>query len=211
MNPFYPLPQVYQKNVPPGEGAKIWIVQLWTYIFSMVILLAPCYIVDILIVCCASKSAAGRGGERANACRETGRAVLQPSLLEQQWGCAVTSSDQPALPADGCREPCNRSNLQDHTFFTKHVVHSHTRQAMLCAVGRGLLCSCSPSPVSKVHLFPLLISPPFHLPKHIFIFLAVLQTWGGSQREMARTADLCFCVFACMERGKTSIVIIVQD
>lgn len=80
MNPFYPLPQVYQKNVPPGEGAKIWIVQLWTYISSMVILPAPCYILGILIVCCA----AGRGGERDDAYREAWSAVLKLSLLEEQ-------------------------------------------------------------------------------------------------------------------------------
>lgn len=92
MNLFYPLPQVYKKNVSPGEGAKIWIVQLWTYIFSMVILPGPCYILGILIVYCTLTFATGRGGERADTCREIGRNVLQPSSVEFQNCCHPTLS-----------------------------------------------------------------------------------------------------------------------
>lgn len=155
MNLFYPLPQVYQKNVPPGEGAKIWIVQLWTYIFSMVILPGPCYILDILIVCCASTSAAGRGGERADTCREIVRAVSQPSPLESQWGCWLHIFRAACGLYDSCEEPRNRFNSFDRVFITKPMVCSRIQQVMLRGEGRCLRFY-SPCPPNPLHLHPSL-------------------------------------------------------
>lgn len=174
MNLFYPLPQVYKKNVPPGVGAKIWIVQLWTYIFkrgnSSRPLLYIGYLNSLLrfYICHWQERGEGwhlqRNRERCLAAFMAGITVsaFPPS---EQPGVFYHSSEEPAV------------DLRRLTIISVQSPRSTASPSKPCCAGMEcastlLQCAplprkprrCSPSPFAP---FP----PPFPLLKYVLTFL----------------------------------------